>query len=105
MNASVGLERRSKIDGPRAAGVVAFTLFLTNLGTATEGYVGVDFFFVVGGCLTSAIFLRELDQKRFTFIDLYERRIFSGLFVILIATAVARSSDPPARLAVSGRGH
>lgn len=87
-----GTQYRPEIDGLRAVAVVAVILFHTNLGIATGGYVGVDVFFVISGYLISSIILRELGQKRFTFVGFYERRIrriFPALFVVLAATTVA----------------
>ena len=92
MTTPAGTKYRPEIDGLRAVAVVAVILFHTNLGIATGGYVGVDVFFVISGYLISSIILRELDQKRFTFIGFYERRIrriFPALFVVLAATTVA----------------
>lgn len=83
---------RPEVDGLRAVAVMAVILFHTNLGFATGGYIGVDVFFVISGYLISSIILREMDQKRFTFLGFYERRIrriFPALFVVLVATAVA----------------
>lgn len=83
---------RPEVDGLRAIAVVAVILFHTNLGVATGGYVGVDVFFVISGYLISSIILRELAEKRFTFLGFYERRIrriFPALFVTLVATTVA----------------
>lgn len=82
---------RPEVDGLRAIAVVAVILFHTNLGIATGGYVGVDVFFVISGYLISSIILREMDQKRFTFLGFYERRIrriFPALFVVLLVTTV-----------------
>ncbi|NJC41292.1 peptidoglycan/LPS O-acetylase OafA/YrhL [Brevundimonas alba] len=82
---------RPEVDGLRAVAVVAVILFHTNLGLATGGYIGVDVFFVISGYLISSIILREMDQKRFTFVGFYERRIrriFPALFVVLLATSV-----------------
>jgi peptidoglycan/LPS O-acetylase OafA/YrhL len=92
MTAPEGTKYRPEIDGLRAVAVVAVILFHTNLGIATGGYVGVDVFFVISGYLISSIILRELGQKRFTFVGFYERRIrriFPALFVVLVATTVA----------------
>ncbi len=83
---------RPEVDGLRAIAVVAVILFHANLGLATGGYVGVDIFFVISGYLISSIILREIDQKRFTFLGFYERRIrriFPALFVVLAATSAA----------------
>lgn len=92
MTTAGGTKYRPEIDGLRAVAVVAVILFHTNLGVATGGYVGVDVFFVISGYLISAIILREMDQKRFTFVGFYERRlrrIFPALFVVLMATTLA----------------
>jgi len=83
---------RPEVDGLRAIAVTAVILFHTNLGIATGGYIGVDVFFVISGYLISSIILREIDQKRFTFLGFYERRIrriFPALFVVLVATSLA----------------
>lgn len=83
---------RPEVDGLRAIAVTAVILFHANFGIATGGYIGVDVFFVISGYLISSIILREMDQKRFTFLNFYERRIrriFPALFVVLVATAAA----------------
>lgn len=87
-----GSQYRPEIDGLRAIAVVAVILFHTNLGVATGGYVGVDVFFVISGYLISSIILREVGERRFTFLGFYERRIrriFPALFVVLVATTAA----------------
>ena len=83
---------RPEVDGLRAIAVTAVILFHTNLGIATGGYIGVDVFFVISGYLISSIILREMDQKRFTFLGFYERRIrriFPALFVVLVEASAA----------------
>jgi peptidoglycan/LPS O-acetylase OafA/YrhL len=90
--AAGGSYYRPEVDGLRAIAVVAVILFHTNLGVATGGYVGVDVFFVISGYLISAIILREVGERRFTFLGFYERRIrriFPALFVVLAATTAA----------------
>ena len=87
-----GSQYRPEIDGLRAIAVVAVILFHTNLGVASGGYVGVDVFFVISGYLISSIILREVGERRFTFLGFYERRIrriFPALFVVLAATTAA----------------
>ncbi|HYC73591.1 acyltransferase family protein [Brevundimonas sp.] len=87
-----GAYYRPEIDGLRAIAVVAVILFHTNLGVATGGYIGVDVFFVISGYLISSIILREVGERRFTFLGFYERRIrriFPALFVVLAATTAA----------------
>ena len=50
------------------------------------GYIGVDVFFVISGFLITSIIARELDQKRFSLLGFYDRRIkriFPALTVVL----------------------
>lgn len=98
---------RPEVDGLRAIAVVAVILFHTNLGIATGGYVGVDVFFVISGYLISSIILREVRERRFTFLGFYERRIrriFPALFIMLLATtAAAWVILPPQHLQTYGQ--
>ncbi len=58
---------------------------------APGGFVGVDVFFVISGFLITGIIARELDQKRFSLLGFYVRRIrriFPALIVVLAATLV-----------------
>jgi peptidoglycan/LPS O-acetylase OafA/YrhL len=55
------------------------------------GYIGVDVFFVISGFLITGIIARELDQKRFSLLGFYDRRIkriFPALTVVLGAVLV-----------------
>ena len=55
------------------------------------GFIGVDIFFVISGFLITGILLRELDQRRFSLLTFYNRRIrriFPALIVVLCATLV-----------------
>src|SRR6202051_2913171 len=55
------------------------------------GFVGVDIFFVISGFLITGIIARELDQRRFSLVGFYNRRIrriFPALIVVLAATLV-----------------
>jgi peptidoglycan/LPS O-acetylase OafA/YrhL len=55
------------------------------------GFIGVDIFFVISGFLITGIIVRELDQKRFSLLAFYNRRIrriFPALIVVLCATLV-----------------
>jgi peptidoglycan/LPS O-acetylase OafA/YrhL len=52
------------------------------------GFVGVDIFFVVSGYLITGILLESLDDRRFSLVDFYRRRvrrIFPALLVVLVA--------------------
>ena len=55
------------------------------------GFVGVDIFFVISGFLITGIIARELDQRRFSLLGFYNRRIrriFPALIVVLSAVLV-----------------
>lgn len=107
MGSTTASQYRPEIDGLRAIAVVAVILFHTNLGVATGGYVGVDVFFVISGYLISSIILREVRERRFSFLGFYERRIrriFPALFVVLIATtAAAWAILPPQHMQTYGQ--
>src|ERR1700739_2536719 len=80
------------IDGLRAIAVllvVGFHIFPTWV---PGGYVGVDIFFVISGCLITGLILDNLVGKRFSFADFYARRvrrIFSALVLVLGACFAA----------------
>src|SRR6202030_4296806 len=55
------------------------------------GFIGVDIFFVISGFLITGIIVRELDQKRFSLLAFYNRRIrriFPALIVVLCTVLV-----------------
>src|SRR6202030_3643884 len=55
------------------------------------GFIGVDIFFVISGFLITGIIVRELDQKRFSLLGFYNRRIrriFPALIVVLCTVLV-----------------
>lgn len=81
---------RPEIDGLRAIAVLAVVFFHAGMGMP-GGYAGVDVFFVISGFLITGLLIKELDQKRFTIVGFWERRIrrlFPALFVMVIATLV-----------------
>ena len=58
------------------------------------GFIGVDVFFVISGFLITGIIARELEQKRFSLLTFYGRRIrriFPALIVVLCAVLVLGS--------------
>ena len=55
------------------------------------GFIGVDIFFVISGFLITGIIARELEQRRFSLLAFYNRRIrriFPALIVVLGVTLV-----------------
>lgn len=77
---------RREIDGLRAIAVLPVILFHAGLDAFSGGFVGVDVFFVISGCLITTIILSELEHGRFSIVNFYERRarrILPALFLIM----------------------
>src|SRR4030088_1876187 len=80
---------RPDIDGLRAIAVMLVVNFHAFPEAMPGGFIGVDIFFVISGFLITGIIARELDQKRFSLLAFYNRRIrriFPALIVVLCAT-------------------
>lgn len=69
------MKYRAEIDGLRAIAVLSVILFHAGVPYLPGGYVGVDIFFVISGYLISTIIFDEMEQRRFGFVDFYERRV------------------------------
>jgi peptidoglycan/LPS O-acetylase OafA/YrhL len=79
---------RMDIDGLRAIAVLFVIGFHTFPAQFPGGFVGVDVFFVISGYLITGILLRNLWERRFSFLDFYGRRIrriFPALLLVLAA--------------------
>jgi peptidoglycan/LPS O-acetylase OafA/YrhL len=82
---------RPDIDGLRAVAVMLVVLYHAFPQAMRGGFVGVDIFFVISGFLITGIIARELDQRRFSLLGFYNRRIrriFPALIVVLSAVLV-----------------
>jgi peptidoglycan/LPS O-acetylase OafA/YrhL len=82
---------RPDIDGLRAVAVTLVVLYHAFPDAMPGGFVGVDIFFVISGFLITGIIARELDQKRFSLLGFYNRRIrriFPALIVVLCTVLV-----------------
>jgi peptidoglycan/LPS O-acetylase OafA/YrhL len=91
MSSSPSVKYRPDIDGLRAVAVMLVLNFHAFPEALPGGFIGVDVFFVISGFLITGIIARELDQKRFSLADFYNRRIrriFPALIVMLAATLV-----------------
>ena len=83
------MQYRPDVDGLRAIAVILVLNFHAFPQAAPGGFVGVDVFFVISGFLITGLIAHELDQKRFSLLGFYSRRIrriFPALIVVLAAT-------------------
>ena len=81
------MKYRPEIDGLRALAVVPVILFHAGFELFSGGFVGVDVFFVISGYLITTVLIEDLENKRFSIVNFYERRarrILPALFFIMI---------------------
>jgi len=82
------LRYRTEIDGLRALAVVPVILFHAGFELFSGGFVGVDVFFVISGYLITTILIEDIENKRFSIVNFYERRarrILPALFFVMLA--------------------
>jgi peptidoglycan/LPS O-acetylase OafA/YrhL len=86
---------RPDIDGLRAIAVIAVVLFHAFPDKFSNGFAGVDVFFVISGFLITKIICQSLDDGSFSFSYFYARRVQrllpSLLFVLISFWAISRS--------------
>lgn len=78
---------RPDIDGLRAIAVTSVLLFHAFPQYLPGGFIGVDIFFVISGYLISSILLKSIDNKQFSILDFYKRRvlrIYPALITVII---------------------
>ena len=83
----MNLKYRAEIDGLRALAVVPVILFHAGFELFSGGFVGVDVFFVISGYLITTILIEDIENKRFSIINFYERRarrILPALFFVML---------------------
>ena len=68
------MKYRAEIDGLRALAVVPVILFHAGFEFFRGGFVGVDVFFVISGYLITTILVEDIENKRFSIANFYERR-------------------------------
>jgi peptidoglycan/LPS O-acetylase OafA/YrhL len=80
------LKYRAEIDGLRALAVVPVILFHAGFELFSGGFVGVDVFFVISGYLITTILIEDIENKRYSIVNFYERRarrILPALFFVM----------------------
>ena len=78
---------RADIDGMRAIAVSAVVLFHVKVPFLSGGFCGVDVFFVISGYLITTILIEDIENKRFSIVNFYERRarrILPALFFVML---------------------
>ena len=81
------MKYRAEIDGLRALAVIPVIFFHAGFELFSGGFVGVDVFFVISGYLITTILIEDIENKRFSIINFYERRarrILPALFVVML---------------------
>jgi peptidoglycan/LPS O-acetylase OafA/YrhL len=81
------LKYRTEIDGLRALAVVPVIFFHAGFELFSGGFVGVDVFFVISGYLITTILIEDIENKRFSLFNFYERRarrILPALFFVML---------------------
>ena len=83
------MKYRAEIDGLRALAVVPIILFHAEFELFSGGFLGVDVFFVISGYLITTILIEDIENKRLSIVNFYERRarrILPALAVMVITT-------------------
>ena len=78
---------RTDIDGLRAIAIIPVILF--HLGYLSNGYLGVDVFFVISGYLITGLIYNEVEENKFSIPKFYERRIRRIFPLVLFTTLIA----------------
>ena len=81
------MKYRAEIDGLRALAVVPVIFFHAGFELFSGGFVGVDLFFVISCYLITTILIEEIENKRSSIINFYERRarrILPALFSVVL---------------------
>ena len=82
------MKYRAEIDGLRALAVLPVIFFHAGFEWFSGGFVGVDVFFVISGYLITTILIEDIENKRFSIINFYERRarrILPALFFVMVS--------------------
>lgn len=90
---------RYPIDGLRAIAAMVVVLFHAGMPGLDNGFVGVDFFFVLSGYLITSLLLRErLTSARISMSGFYARRgrrLLPASLLVLVVTALVYAAVAP----------
>ena len=81
---------RADIDGLRAISIILVVIFHAFPRFIKGGFIGVDVFFVISGYLISKIIFSNLENKNFSYIKFYSRRIkriLPALILVIMSSA------------------
>jgi len=80
------MKYRPDIDGLRAIAIIFVLFFHAGLTLFPSGFIGVDIFFVISGCLITGIINESLQNNHFSFIQFYNRRLWrlQPVFICLL---------------------
>lgn len=82
---------RADIDGLRALAVLAVVVYHFMPEMLPGGFIGVDIFFVISGYLISGLLIQAFEQRTFSLVIFYQRRIrriFPALLLVLVFAMV-----------------
>ena len=66
---------RFEIDYIKGLGILSILFYNANFRFFSGGLIGLDIFFVIAGYLTTLSILKDLDNKNFSLINFYEKRL------------------------------
>ncbi len=87
----MSISYRKDIDGLRGLSILLVILFHAKISGFSNGFIGVDIFFVISGFLITSIILKDLNNSQFSLKNFYFRRakrILPVLLLILLAASV-----------------
>lgn len=82
------IKYRQDIDGLRALAIISVIVFHMFPEILPGGFIGVDIFFIISGYLIGATVLNDYDNKKFSFLKFYQKRLIRiiPLLVVVLAT-------------------
>ena len=81
----------STINGTRGLAVLSVLLFHLEISLFKGGFIGVDVFFVISGYLISSSIIPQIENKKFSFTEYFERRfkrILPSYFLVIFISFI-----------------